>query len=461
MTHESAPHLLYVAWGFPPSRSGGAYRLLATANAFAAAGWDVTVLTVPREVFMRSTGIDPSLEARVDPRVRVERIPFPHDETNLDLRTWGAFRAHAPELWNGWRGWRTGRVFPEPRYGLWRTELERAAERIHAAKPVSLSIGSANPNVVHTAGFHLHQRYGVPFVMDYRDTWQLDMYSGRRTLTDRSPAAVWERRLVEAAAEVWFVNEPIAQWHRDLYPTAAQNIRVVPNGFDRAFVGDPTPPREGRADGIVFGNIGTMTSQTPIPQLIEAWLAAADDLPGARLDLYGYLGHQGDDEGGVLAQVGRVTDGSARYRGPVAKAAIADVYATLDALILPLGTSRFMTSGKVFEYMATGLPIVSVHDPVLAVSDTLRGYPGWFPAASLDTSDVAEALVKAGAYAATQTLQDRLDARSWADRYERSRILAPVVKRWSEEAASSRSASGANDHPQPEPGITDTRTALP
>jgi hypothetical protein len=50
------PHLLYVAWGFPPCRSGGVYRALATANAFARDGWDVTVLTVERELWERRTG---------------------------------------------------------------------------------------------------------------------------------------------------------------------------------------------------------------------------------------------------------------------------------------------------------------------------------------------------------------------------------------------------------------------
>lgn len=432
MSHVSPPHLLYVAWGFPPSRSGGAYRLLATVNAFAREGWDVTVLTVPREVFLRSTGIDPSMEERVDPRVRVERIPFPHDETVLDLRTWSSFRAHAPELWNGWRGWRTVRVFPEPRYGLWRTNLEQAATRIHRERPVTLTIGSGNPNVVHTAGLHLKSTVGVPFIMDYRDTWQLDMYSGRRTLTDRHPGARWERRLIEAADEVWFVNEPIAQWHRQLYPDAAGRIQVVSNGFDPEFVGDVTPPRADRSEGLVFGNIGTMTSQTPIPQLVDGWMAAraAGALQDARIDLYGYLGHQGDDEGGVMSTIARVHDGSVRYVGSVSKAEISDTYAGLDALILPLGTSRFMTSGKVFEYMSTGLPIVSVHDPVNAVSDTLRGYPAWAPAASLSTQDIADALIRAADLAAVQTLDDRRRAREWASRYERARILQPVAQEW-------------------------------
>ncbi|MBY6060668.1 glycosyltransferase [Microbacterium esteraromaticum] len=434
MSHVSPPHLLYVAWGFPPSRSGGAYRLLATANAFAREGWDVTVLTVPREVFLRSTGVDPSMEERVDPRIRIERIPFPHDETVLDLRTWGSFRAHAPELWNGWRGWRTSRVFPEPRYGLWRTNLEQAATRIHRDHPVTLTIGSGNPNVVHTAGFHLKNTANVPFVMDYRDTWQLDMYSGRRTLTDHHPGAQWEKRLIESADEAWFVNEPIAQWHRDLYPQAAERIRVVSNGFDPEFVGDVAAPRADRDAGLVFGNIGTMTSQTPVPQLVDGWLSARarGALSDARIDLYGYLGHQGDDEGNVLGTIAAAADGSVRYNGPVSKAEIADTYAGLDALILPLGTSRFMTSGKVFEYMATGLPIVSVHDPVNAVSDTLRGYPAWAPAASLESEDVADALIRAADIAAQQTVADRRAAREWANRYERARVLEPIARQWRE-----------------------------
>lgn len=57
-----APHVLYVAWGFPPSRGGGVYRALATVNAFVAEGFDVTVLTADRETFEKYTGVDASLE---------------------------------------------------------------------------------------------------------------------------------------------------------------------------------------------------------------------------------------------------------------------------------------------------------------------------------------------------------------------------------------------------------------
>ena len=76
MTVSAIPHVLYVAWGFPPCRGGGVYRALATANRFAAKGWRVTVLTADRDTFVRYTGADPSLEERIDGRITVVRVPF-------------------------------------------------------------------------------------------------------------------------------------------------------------------------------------------------------------------------------------------------------------------------------------------------------------------------------------------------------------------------------------------------
>ena len=429
---NSQPHLLLVAWGFPPSRSGGAYRLLAIANTFARQGWDVTVLTCEWDVFLKSTGIDVSLVERVDPEVTVVRIPFETAQSDRDLRRWSRFRAYAPELWNGWQANKTQRIFPERWYGSWKPILEEAAVNIHTRHQIDLVIGSANPNVVHTVGWHLNQLFQVPYIMDYRDTWQLDMYSGRRTLRDNSPGARWERRLIGSANEIWFVNDPIADWHAHLYPAASERIHVVPNGFDSDFIAATPPLRPNRAAGLIFGNIGTMTAQTPIAPLIQAWVAAqksTTELATAQLELYGYLGHLGDDDGRVLDAITDYGNGSVSYRGTVPKSEVAQTYAGLDALILPLGTSRFMTSGKVFEYMATGLPIVSVHHPTNAVSDTLRGYPGWFPSASLEPLDIAKALALAAEFAGNQSFANRVEARKWAGKHERSRILAPIASR--------------------------------
>ena len=83
------PHLLYVAWGYPPCRAGGVYRALATPNAFAAAGWDVTVLTVHRETFHRYTGADDALEELIDPRITVVR---PRSSLSVVMLSFGLLR---------------------------------------------------------------------------------------------------------------------------------------------------------------------------------------------------------------------------------------------------------------------------------------------------------------------------------------------------------------------------------
>src|SRR5689334_25252530 len=121
------PHLLYVAWGFPPSRGAGMYRARATANAFARAGWRVTVLTPPREVFELMTGVDDTAGASVDPSIEVVRVPFISPRTDPDLSNWSRLRAHSPLAWSALQSIRERRRFPENVYGAWSPDLIRAA----------------------------------------------------------------------------------------------------------------------------------------------------------------------------------------------------------------------------------------------------------------------------------------------------------------------------------------------
>ena len=52
----SKPHLLYIAFAFPPSTASSVYRCTAVANAFAEDGWDVTVLTLDSNIWSEISG---------------------------------------------------------------------------------------------------------------------------------------------------------------------------------------------------------------------------------------------------------------------------------------------------------------------------------------------------------------------------------------------------------------------
>lgn len=422
----SRPHLLYVAWGYPPCRGSGVYRAWATANAFAAAGWDVTVLTAPRETFTLSTGVDESLERTVDPRIDIVRVPFHAAAFENDLRRWPKARARNPELWNVRNARREQRSFPERTYGTWYDNLRHAAVRVHKQHPVDLVLGSGNPHVDFVPGWTLHEHFGVPYVMDYRDAWQLDVFSGARVTAEGSEVARWERRLIESAHAVWFVNEPIRRWHADLYPTRADRFHVVANGYDAA---PPDVPPHQRT-GLVFGYLGTISPAVPLDRLVAGWRLARERSPllaVSAIELWGHLDHSGTPNTTVSRAMASFEANNISYRGPVSKHDIGDVYARFDALLLLLGTGRYVTSGKVYEYAATGLPIISVHDPRNAASDVLCGAPAWFAVADLGTEEIARALIVAAEAARAQTPEQRAAARKWAEKFQRGRQLTPQI----------------------------------
>ncbi len=424
------PHLLYLAWGFPPSRAGGVYRALATVNAFAAAGWDVTVVTATRETFERYTGADPSLEERVDPRVVVRRIDFEWPAQDTDIRRYGPLRVALPPVWARLRRLADERPFPEPSYGPWRRPLAAAARAVHDERPVDLTIATANPHVTFAAAHDLWRATGVPYVMDYRDAWTLDVFSGGTTARTRSRVARSQARLLADAREVWFVNRPLRDWHAHQFPAVAERMVVVENGWDPALL-PPVPPAQPHTSGIRFAYLGTVTPKVPLTELLEGWRAAVSDgrLPaGSTLTLGGHLGYFAVPQGPLAELLADAAAYGVHYAGPVAKSQVADFYANADVLVLALGTGRYVTSGKVYEYVATKRPIVAVHDPANATSDVLAGHPLVARVEAVTPDEVARALAEGASLVARQDEATRAALDELADRLRRDRQLAPRVE---------------------------------
>ena len=410
------------------------------------------MLTLPPSAWDREFGVDPTLSAGVDPRVRVVEMPLARTDLDPEIRSYSWLRARHPDRWRRWR-YRLDQVpFPEKVFGPWRATIERAALAVHDEHPVDLCLVSPAPYTMLPAAYALHRR-GVPFAVDYRDAWSLDVVRGVEAFAVRSRAGRWEQRLMAEAAAVWCVNEPILEFYRQRYPQAVDRLRIVRNGFDAA--DDLAHPPRLRAPGepLRFGYLGTVNF--PVQQtaaLLAGWRAARaaePELAGATLTFRGHLG-AGAAKGAnahsrLIAQHER--DG-ASYGGPVRKADVHDVYGSWDVLVLCLAGGRYVTSGKVYEYMATGLPIVSVHEPEHAATELLRDYPLHVATASLDAADVADALARAARLAATTTPEQRAAARAFAAGYERRAQLLPGVLDLHERYAATGAPVAAVD-PQP------------
>lgn len=421
------PHLLYIAFSFPPSTASSVYRCTAVANAFAGDGWDVTVITVDPTVWSQISGTDMGLVSSIDPRITVVNVDDggAEEPARRDLRRFPRLRIEAPYLWKELFRRRSRKGFPEDFHAAWLAPASAAAKRVHAEHPVDLVMASASPYVSFGVARSLA---GVPFVLDYRDAWAFNTITGIDDFGVDSELGKLESDYLRTAAQVWFVNEQIRNEYALRYPFAAEKMRIVANGFDpqpghsRALAKATQRPR--------FGYLGTLQYvNMPLEEFLTAWHLAFGPASQDRADgiFRGKLSASGAAPAGVLSAFSSSRGDGLSYEGPLSKRDVAAFYGTLDALILLLSTGKYVTGGKTAEYLATGLPIVSVHDLGNAATELLRDYPLWFPAKDLSAESIAAALRECA-----DVLKDPDDARwkaawEYGQQFDRATILAPVM----------------------------------
>ncbi|GGQ28364.1 glycosyltransferase involved in cell wall biosynthesis [Actinomadura coerulea] len=462
MSPHRRPRLLYLAFYFPPSRASGVYRARATANRLVQQGFDVTVFTAPLPFLYDTIGsVDEKLGETVDPSITVVRPKLNQYSWQTELQDYSGFRGRFPHLAQSMYEWGQEHRFPE-RYGSWARACVRKALRMHARRRFDVVLATGNPFASFGAAWRLHQLARIPYILDYRDSWTLDLFSEEPAFADGDPAWKWESRVLGSASGIVFVNEALRTWHAERYPGQADRMFVVPNGWDAdtfPAVAEPPPSAAAPAGGLAprFAYVGTLTGKQPIEQMVEGFRRAREhpDMANAELDLHGYLGFFKGSDGGLRKRLAAGAGDaepdapgeqdpapSVRYRGPVSKTEIAEVYRTSDVLVFLAGGARYVTSGKIFEYMAAGRPIVSVHAPGSAAEEILRDYPLWFNPGGLDPEDIAASMVAAAKAAAGLDGRQVTEARGYADRFERNVALEPLVQRLAGLAGRKRAVAG-------------------
>lgn len=421
------PHLLYIAFAFPPSSASSVYRCTAVANGFVEAGWDVTVLTVEGHIWAEVTGADNRLLAAVDPRIKVVHVADGGSEepNRRDLRRYSRLRIEAPYLWKELFRRRSRKSFPEDFHALWFKPASKAVKEIHRRQPVDLVMASAAPYVSYKIAREL---VDVPYVLDYRDAWSFSTFTGAEIFDTASERGSIEHAFLKDAMQTWFVNDPIHDEYARRYPDTSEKMRVVPNGFDpqpghrRPAVKATQEPR--------IGYLGTLQyTAVPLDEFLAGWDSAfgSADMPKAHAVFRGKLSPTGLVPPDVLEIFNSGMHRGLAYEGPISKRDVASFYQSVDALLLILPPGKFVTGGKTAEYIATGLPIVSVHAADSAASTILRDYPLWFEAKDLTPEAIAAALQACAKELAAPDPQRWAAAWAFGQQFERSATLRPAI----------------------------------
>lgn len=223
------PHVLVVAYYFPPMALSGVQRVTKFVKYLAEFGWQVTVLTArPGSYFAFDDTLANDLRSEWITVVRTRSF----DPTRLfgaprTVRLPGEGRRRRLAGLSQWL------FLPDNKIG-WYPPAVRAALRVHRNVPVDVVFASAPPYTAHLIGGKVAERTEAPLVIDLRDDWVGNPRHVYPTTGHRRIQTALERRAIAAADHICVINEPIARsiQGRAVKQGLERAITVVPQGFD-------------------------------------------------------------------------------------------------------------------------------------------------------------------------------------------------------------------------------------
>ena len=453
--------LLLVTYYFPPSGGAGVQRTLKFAKYLRAAGVEPVVLTVEAGAY---PSLDPTLAADVPDGVEVVRTraldPFGlygalTGRSRRDAVAVGSV-AGAESLGQRLGLWARANVFlPDARVG-WAPFAARAARRIVRAGRADAVLTSGPPHSTHLVGLALRRLLadrGVPWIADFRDPWTGINFYDELPMSRPARAfdAALERRVLRSADAVVTVSPT---WARELEAKgglAPGAVRVIQNGFDPADFGghgergrgdegaappaplsQAAPPRPGAFTlvhvGSLYGSRNPETLWAAVAALRERGRPQTGGAGRLRIRLVGRV------DGVVRASLDRhglteVVDeaGVVTHAEAVAEMAAADL---LFLSIEPVANADGILTGKLYEYLASGRPVLALGPPDGDAARLLRDVGGGRLVQWDDRAAVEGTL--AGAYAAWERGEPQTGAAPEAlgplARPAQARALADLVR---------------------------------
>jgi glycosyltransferase involved in cell wall biosynthesis len=236
----------------------------------------------------------------------------------------------------------------------WMPAAVLAARRVLEDRPIDCLITSGPPNSAHVAALLLG-RSRPPWITDFRDGWLFEPLgepwptSGQRAL-DR----FLERSVGRHAQAAIGATGPIAD---DLASRLGLEARWIPNAWDpQAEISAPPDISEPGVRTVVHtGTLSGPRGRDPRP-FFEA-LRAANTTDGQRIRLV-LAGRLTADDQRLLGEAN--AGDSIQHLGLLDRASAFGLQRAADALLLMTGTDRSEATGKLYEYLAAGRPIIAL-----------------------------------------------------------------------------------------------------
>lgn len=409
-TDEMRPQrrVLFLSYMFPPLGGPGVQRNLKYAKYLPEFGWTSSVVTVKDITYYV---YDESLLAELDHRTtisrtesidpfRLSRMIIPVKKQN-DSNTKGVVH-HPVFKQNGlmvrvYQRLRDVLAFPDATTGWIPFAYRKGLELIRKQKIDVILAGYNTVSNVLTA-YMLWKATGIPYVLDFRDGWTDDPALPCPTRLHRWGHALLERKVVGNASAVTVYGDFLAGRFVERYPWLNGRVHTLPNGFDPNDLEHAAPVQRfpGKHRIVYMGSLYAHHEPN-----FQALLEAVKQLPEGLKDHLEIL-FVGQAFAGAHEMVRAVgLDKQITFVGYLSHGEALGYLASADAgLLFVKPGDTTMVTGKVFEYLMVGRPIIACVAADGACADVLRqaGHDRWItpPADSQCLTKVLCVLAKEG-----------------------------------------------------------------
>lgn len=359
--------VILLSYYWPPAGGPGVQRWVKMTKYLAQLGYSIDVVTVdPKKASYPA--LDPSLLKDVDPRVKVtftnsfealhlfarffkkEKIPYAGIPHRSQLSPIGKIALFI----------RSNFFIPDARVG-WNKHAIKAASKIIKKKNIDYLITTSPPHSTQVAGLHLKKKFPhLKWLADLRDPWT-DIYYYKRLAHSRYSAKKdlnIEKKVLLKSDLLVTVSEPIAAaFMKKCGEKIDAKMHVLPNGFDP----DDFPEEAiNKNDVFTLAHTGTLNVNYNLSEFLKA--ARTIIASGKKIEFL-FAGNVDDI---TKKKIADALGDSAKFLGYMSHLNAIHIMRKADLLLLAIpdmaGNEGILT-GKLFEYLASGKPILAIGPP--------------------------------------------------------------------------------------------------
>lgn len=356
--------VLIITYYWPPSGGGGVQRWLKFVKYLRDFGWEPVVYTPENP---ERPAVDESLCHEIPDGVEVLKTTvwepyrlykqFTGRKKSEHIQTAFLTEKKKPGLAEKFSVWIRGNLFIPDARKFWIAPSVNYLKAWLNNNPVDVIASTGPPHSMHLIGMQLKKETGIPWLADFRDPWtNIDFYRDLKLTpwADRKHRQL-ERKVLQQADAVTLISNGMA---RDFSGIVRRDYHLITNGFDKDdFKGITPPSNPGK---FRLSHIGSLVkSRNPIilwQALAE--LVAEDEKLKNQLE----IALTGTVDLSVRQSIAEYRlDDYVKYQAYLPHDQLVNEFNSSTVLLLLINdtpNAGLILTGKFFEYMAAGRPII-------------------------------------------------------------------------------------------------------